>query len=143
MGDSLKDLSNDPTNPNTSGIDSITKDGISQVGFLTGYQINRNWNAQLHYFYDLTIQEDLEWLANLNYTSDCWYVGFTYSNQLRNWSGTTGGESFFYDSDPVYENNFSINFGIVGFGNSVRTSEYDVSGSKNSLGYGRPFILNE
>ncbi|MDR9828289.1 LPS assembly protein LptD [Vibrio sp. FNV 38] len=124
----------------TTDIDEITKNGISQVGFLTGYQINRNWNAQLHYFYDLTIKEDLEWLANLNYTSDCWYVGLTYSNQLRNWSAT--GASF-YDSDPVYENNLSINFGIVGFGTTVRTDEYDISGSKNSLSYGRPFILND
>ncbi|WP_394245242.1 LPS assembly protein LptD [Vibrio astriarenae] len=135
LGDSIDDLSD-----LGSGIDSITKDGISQVGLLTGYQINRNWNAQVHYFYDLTIQEDLEWLANLNYTSDCWYVGFTYSNQLRNWSANGAN---FYDSNPVYENNLSINFGIVGFGTSVRTDEYNISGSKNSLGYGRPFILNE
>ncbi|MGR5253731.1 LPS assembly protein LptD [Vibrio astriarenae] len=143
LGESLKDLGNDLTNPGSVGIDNITKDGISQVGLLTGYQINRNWNAQVHYFYDLTIQEDLEWLANLNYTSDCWYVGFTYSNQLRSWSGSTVDGSYFYDSNPVYENNLSINFGIIGFGTTVRTDEYDISGSKNSLGYGRPFILNE
>ncbi|MGL6315985.1 LPS assembly protein LptD [Vibrio sp. WXL103] len=134
VGDNIRD------SDGNLNIDEITKDGISQVGLLTGYQINRNWNTQLHYFYDLTIQEELEWLANLTYTDDCWYIGFTYSNQLRSWSST--GMNF-YDSNPVYENNLSLNIGIIGFGKPQKINEYDISGSKNSLGYGRPFVLND
>ncbi|WP_367988103.1 LPS assembly protein LptD [Vibrio sp. NTOU-M3] len=120
---------------------SITREGISQAGLLGAYQISRHWNASAQYYHDLTTNEALEWLARLNYTSDCWYIGFTYSNQLRSWDGD------FIHSDnatPVYENNFSVNFGIVGFGTNIGAGS-DAAGTGsagNSLGYGRPFFLN-
>ncbi|ERB64961.1 LPS-assembly protein LptD [Vibrio coralliilyticus OCN008] len=44
-------------------LDSLTKDGISQAGLIIGYQLTRNWNASAQYFYDLTTEKDLEWLA--------------------------------------------------------------------------------
>lgn len=118
-------------------LDSLTKDGISQAGLIAGYQLTRNWNASAQYFYDLTTEEDLEWLANLRYTSDCWYIGFSYSNQLQ--SGLLSDPV-----QPVYENNFSFNFGIIGFGTAIG-SDSGVTGSdtaNSSLGYGRPFFLN-
>ncbi|NOH52247.1 LPS assembly protein LptD [Vibrio coralliilyticus] len=118
-------------------LDSLTKDGISQAGLIAGYQLTRNWNASAQYFYDLTTEEDLEWLANLSYTSDCWYIGFSYSNQLQN--GLLSDPV-----QPVYENNFSFNFGIIGFGTKLG-SDSGVTGSdtaNSSLGYGRPFFLN-
>ncbi|AIW19929.1 LPS assembly protein LptD [Vibrio coralliilyticus] len=118
-------------------LDSLTKDGISQAGLIAGYQLTRNWNASAQYFYDLTTEEDLEWLANLRYTSDCWYIGFSYSNQLQ--SGLLSDPV-----QPVYENNFSFNFGIIGFGTTIG-SDSGVTGSdtaNSSLGYGRPFFLN-
>lgn len=122
-------------------IGSITKDGISQAGLLGAYQISPKWNASAQYFYDLTTEEELEWLARINYKSDCWYIGFTYSNQLRSWEGDYINTS---NASPVYENNFSVNFGIVGFGTNIGSDSGAVgeSSSDNALSYGRPFFLN-
>ncbi|PMG76142.1 LPS assembly protein LptD [Vibrio lentus] len=122
-------------------VGSITKDGISQAGLLGAYQISPKWNASAQYFYDLTTEEELEWLARLNYKSDCWYIGFTYSNQLRSWEGDYINTS---SATPVYENNLSVNFGIIGFGTNLGSDSGAVgdSSSDNSLSYGRPFFLN-
>lgn len=118
-------------------VSSITRDGISQAGLLGAYQISPKWNTSAQYFYDLTTQEDLEWLARLNYRSDCWYIGFTYSNRLTNNISDP-------NTTPEYENNFSVNFGIVGFGTNIGSDSGAVgdSSSDNSLSYGRPFFLN-
>ncbi|MEZ8631051.1 LPS assembly protein LptD [Vibrio lentus] len=118
-------------------VSSITKDGISQAGLLGAYQISPKWSTSAQYFYDLTTQEDLEWLARLNYKSDCWYIGFTYSNRLTNNISDP-------NITPEYENNFSVNFGIVGFGTNLGSDSGAIgeSGSDNSLSYGRPFFLN-
>ncbi|MGL4380447.1 MAG: LPS assembly protein LptD [Vibrio sp.] len=115
-----------------------TKDGISQAGLLAGYQLSRSWKASGQYYYDLTTQQALEWLANLTYTSDCWYMGFTYSHQLTDWQRRE------YFENPIYENNFSFNIGIIGFGTSIGdgSSMTGVDSAGNSLGYGRPFFLN-
>ncbi|RTZ14945.1 LPS assembly protein LptD [Vibrio aquaticus] len=122
-------------------VSDITVDGISQAGLLTGYQFNRSWNASAQYFYDLTTDESLEWLARLNYTSDCWYIGFTYSKQLQSWDPSF---SNYPDADPIYENNFSLNFGIIGFGTKLGAGSglAGLDSAGNSLGYGRPFFLN-
>ncbi|MDC5820826.1 LPS assembly protein LptD [Vibrio europaeus] len=118
-------------------LDSITKDGISQAGLLAGYQITRKWNASAQYFYDLTTQNSLEWLGQINYTSDCWYIGFTYSNKLQ--SGLLSNPP-----EPLYENNFSLNFGIIGFGTRIGAGSglAGLDDAGNSLGYGRPFSLS-
>ncbi len=116
-------------------LDALTEDGISQAGLLTSYQLSRKWQFNGQYFYDLTTDQDLEWLAGLRYTSDCWYIGFSYSNRLKDWDPSF---SKYPDADPEYENDFQVNFGIVGFGTNVGTE----NSSSNSLGYGRPFILN-
>ena len=122
-------------------VDSMTKDGISQAGLLGAYQISPKWNASAQYFYDLTTKEELEWLARLNYKSDCWYIGFTYSNQLNGWKGDYINTS---NATPVYENNFAVNFGIIGFGTNLGSDSGAIgeSSSDNSLSYGRPFFLN-
>ncbi|MCK6263016.1 LPS assembly protein LptD [Vibrio sp. ZSDE26] len=131
----------DNTVGDTVPVGDITEDGISQLGLLGGYQITPKWHASAQYFYDLTIEEELEWLATLRYRSDCWYIGFTYSNQLISW---TPGFSHYPDSTPEYEKNLSINFGIVGFGTTIGSdsSAAGASSAGNSLGYGRPFFLN-
>ncbi|CAH6915526.1 LPS-assembly protein LptD [Vibrio chagasii] len=118
-------------------VSSITRDGISQAGLLGAYQISPKWSTSAQYFYDLTTQEDLEWLARLNYKSDCWYIGFTYSNRLTNNISVP-------NTTPEYENNFSVNFGIIGFGTNIGSDSGAVgeSSSDNSLSYGRPFFLN-
>ncbi|EGA71991.1 LPS assembly outer membrane complex protein LptD [Vibrio sinaloensis DSM 21326] len=124
LGDSLGDL------------DSITEDGISQGGLLGSYKLSRHWDASAQYFYDFTTEQTIEWLGRINYTSDCWYVGVSYSNQLRNWDPDFNS---YPDSEPEYENNFSVNFGIIGFGTNLGGGS---GSSDNSLGYGRPFFLN-
>ncbi|CAH7080649.1 LPS-assembly protein LptD [Vibrio chagasii] len=118
-------------------VSPITRDGISQAGLLGSYQISPKWSTSAQYFYDLTTQEDLEWLARLNYKSDCWYIGFTYSNRLTNNISDP-------NTTPEYENNFSVNFGIVGFGTNIGSDSGAIgdSSSDNSLSYGRPFFLN-
>ena len=121
-------------------LDGITRDGISQAGLLAGYTISSNWNASAQYFYDLTTKDSLEWLARLNYVDDCWYIGFTYSNQLRSWEPTFND---YPNAEPVYESNFSLNFGVIGFGTNLGAGSGLVDDdSSNSLGYGRPFYLN-
>lgn len=118
-------------------VSSITRDGISQAGLLGAYQISPKWSTSAQYFYDLTTEEDLEWLARLNYKSDCWYIGFTYSNRLTNNISNP-------NTTPEYENNFSVNFGIIGFGTNIGSDSGALgeSSSDNSLSYGRPFFLN-
>ncbi|EKA4521966.1 LPS assembly protein LptD [Vibrio cholerae] len=125
----------------SDGYSSLTKDGISQAGLLASYQLTRKWSASGQYYYDLTTDEALEWLANLTYTSDCWYVGFSYSNQLKSWNGNFVTDPY---ATPIYENNFSFNIGIIGFGTSIGagSSMAGVDSAGNSLGYGRPFFLN-
>ncbi|PMJ92272.1 LPS assembly protein LptD [Vibrio sp. 10N.261.55.A7] len=122
-------------------VDSITKDGISQAGLLGGYQINRHWNTSAQYFYDLTTDQNLEWLATLQYRSDCWYIGFTYSNRIISWDGDFVTNP---NAAPIYEKNLGINFGIVGFGTTIGSdsSAAGVASAGNALGYGRPFFLN-
>ncbi|KQB07147.1 LPS assembly protein LptD [Vibrio metoecus] len=122
----------------TDNIKRLTEGGISQVGLLGSYQLNRKWKAGGQYFYDMNTQESLEWLANLTYNSDCWYLGFTYSNQLKGWHKKLPFE------EPIYENNFSFNIGIVGFGTTIGagSSMAGVNNATNALGYARPFFLN-
>lgn len=136
-----KDYIRNTVGNSITNIDSITKDGISQAGILAGYQLSSKWSASGQYYYDLTTDEALEWLANLTYISDCWYMGFTYSNQLKRWNGNFVTDPY---ATPIYENNFSFNIGIIGFGTSIGagSSMAGLSGATNSLGYGRPFFLN-
>ncbi|OBT16773.1 LPS assembly protein LptD [Vibrio sp. UCD-FRSSP16_10] len=124
----------DKTVGNSIHLDHITTDGISQVGVLGGYKINKNWSVNGQYFYDTTENMPLESLARVTYTSDCWYVGITYTDQLRSWTRTQTP-----DPGPEYEENISFNIGIIGFGTNFGT---DFGDGGNALGYGRPFYLN-
>lgn len=118
-------------------LDTYTKKGISQMGFITGYTFNRKWRLNGQYFYDLNENVNLEWLAGLTYTTDCWYIGMSYSNQLYSWEEIGVG-------DPNYEQNLSVNFGIIGFGTTLSAGSgiAGVDSSNAALGYGRPFYLN-
>ena len=137
-----KEYIEDNVGDTITNIDDITREGISQAGLVTGYQFSPKWYASAQYYHDMNEDIAIEWLANLRYKDDCWYVGVTYSKELRSWTTSDGYAN--PNSDPVYENNFSINFGIVGFGTAAgtgsNTSGFDSSG--NSLEYGRPFFLN-
>lgn len=122
-------------------LDTITRKGISQAGIVAAYDINRNWSASGQYYYDLNESIDLEWLASLRYQSDCWYIGFTYSNQLLGWDNAIIGAD---GASAEYENNVSVNFGIQGFATNQRadTAAKELDGSDNAIKYGRPFYLN-
>ncbi len=122
-------------------LDTITRKGISQAGIVTAYEFNPNWSASAQYYYDLNEKNNLEWLAGLRYQSDCWYIGFTYSNQLLGWNNQiigTSGES------AEYESNFGLSIGIQGFATNQRTgtAAKELEGSDNTIKYGRPFYLN-
>ncbi|EJP4178365.1 LPS assembly protein LptD, partial [Vibrio vulnificus] len=115
--------------------------GISQAGIVGAYNINRHWSASGQYYYDLTEEIDLEWMASLRYQSDCWYIGFTYTNQLVKWrNDVVGGDS----NNPVYDTNISVNFGIQGFAtkNKAETAAKELDSTDNAITYGRPFYLN-
>ncbi|CAM2963490.1 LPS assembly protein LptD [Vibrio mytili] len=122
-------------------LDTITRKGISQAGIVGAYEFNPNWSASGQYYYDLNENMDLEWLASLRYQSDCWYIGFTYANQLVGWENQAIGSD---GSSAEYENNFGVNFGIQGFATNKRseTAEQELGGSDNAIKYGRPFYLN-
>ncbi|MEZ8194893.1 LPS assembly protein LptD [Vibrio cortegadensis] len=122
-------------------LNKVTKDGISQAGILGAYNIDSKWTISGQYYHDLTEDVELEWLANLRYRSDCWYIAFTYSNQIRGWNKAVIGSE---GSKPDYENNIGINFGIEGFAtnSSARTELRDIDTSDNAITYGRPFYLN-
>ncbi|ASI97469.1 LPS assembly protein LptD [Vibrio rotiferianus] len=119
----------------------VTRKGISQAGLVASYDINRNWSTSGQYYYDLNESNALEWLASLRYQSDCWYIGFTYSNQLLGWDNAIIGAD---GASAEYENNVSVNFGIQGFATNQRadTAAKELDGSDNAIKYGRPFYLN-
>ena len=116
-------------------IDDYTRYGISQLGFISSYDINKHWKASAQYFYDTREDISLEWVAKLTYVSDCWYVGFTYDKQIYDWD-TIGTD------EPDYEQNFSLNFGIVGLATNA-TPATNTDSSNNALSYSRPFYLNQ
>lgn len=120
----------------TLDVDSLTVDGISQAGLVGQYKLSRHWDVSGEYYYDLTTDQPLEWQTGLTYTSDCWYIGFKYSRELDSWLPSI---SSYPDAESIYENNFGINFGIIGFGTNMKAG---VDSSSSSLGYGRPFFLN-
>jgi LPS-assembly protein len=66
-------------------------------------------------------------------------VGFSYSNQLYEWESGTVGEG-----SPTYEQNFTVNFGIIGFGQTISGGSglAGVDTANSSLSYSRPFYLN-
>ncbi|HAS6349240.1 TPA: LPS assembly protein LptD [Vibrio vulnificus] len=122
-------------------LDKVTRKGISQAGIVGAYNINRHWSASGQYYYDLTEEIDLEWMASLRYQSDCWYIGFTYTNQLVKWrNDVIGGDN----NEAVYDTNISVNFGIQGFAtkNKADTAAKELDSSDNAITYGRPFYLN-
>ncbi len=108
---------------------------------MAAYEFNNRWSASGQYYYDLNENNHLEWLAGLRYQSDCWYIGFTYSNQLLGWGNQTIGSS---GASAEYDSNFGVNFGIQGFATnqSAGTAAYELKGAANTIRYGRPFYLN-
>ncbi len=131
------------SNVSLGNIDQITNEGISQAGLVTAYEFSPNWSASAQYYHDLTEDIAMEWLASARYQSDCWYIGFTYSNRLLGWKDDSqiGGPG----NSADYESNVGINFGIQGFATKARsyTAAKELESSDNAITYGRPFYLNK
>ncbi|SJN59513.1 LPS-assembly protein LptD precursor [Vibrio ruber DSM 16370] len=120
----------------TLDVNSLTKDGISQLGVVAQYNLTPKWQTKALYYYDLTTDNPLEWQANLTYLSDCWFIGLTYSRELDKW---TPSFQQYPDAEARYESNLSVNIGIIGLGtNMTHNNELQ----SNAIGYGRPFVLS-
>lgn len=118
---------------NLEETDKLTRDGISQFGFVSNIMINRNWSAATQYYHDMNEDIMLEGLFGVNYTSDCWSVSLSYREYLVDWNLDR-------NTDPKYDDNISLSFKLQGL--STMKSPATKSFSGNSLGYSRPFYLN-
>lgn len=118
-----------------SSLNSYTRDGISQAGFLTSFNMAKRWDVRASYFHDLTENQMLESLLGVTYNDDCWFLGLTFTRHIIN----SGNVSAIYpEPGGEYESKVSLNIGIKGLGQSAGLSYSD---GGNALSYGRPFAL--
>ncbi len=118
-----------------SRLNTYTRDGISQAGFLTGFKVAQRWDVRGSYFYDLTEDQMLEGLVGVTYNDDCWFLGLTFTRHIVN-SGSVA--DIYPEPGADYESKVSLNIGIKGLGQSAGL---DYSDGSNALSYGRPFAL--
>ncbi|PKF51150.1 LPS assembly protein LptD [Enterovibrio nigricans] len=112
-------------------LDQITEDGISQLGFVTGFPLTKNISVQGQYFHDLTQDLLLENQFGITYTSACWAIGLSYNKYLMSRSNI---------NDPAqYDNNISLSFSLLGLGAGAGFGYSSANG--NALGYTNPFGL--
>ncbi|QUJ67797.1 LPS assembly protein LptD [Photobacterium sp. GJ3] len=119
--------------PDNNQIDNYTQEGISQVGFSTGFPIHAGLSIRGDYYHDLTENQMVEGQISLNYRSDCWMITLGYNEYMVARSNV--------NTQPVeYEQNFSISFSLLGLAGASAVGASSASG--NAIGYGRPFYLN-
>lgn len=112
-------------------LNRYTEDGISQLGFSTGFPIYDGVTLRGDYYHDLTENQMLEGQISLNFRTACWMISLGYNEYLQTRSNVSS-------SPAEYEQNFSISFSLIGLG----LAPIGASGDNNSIGYGRPFYLN-
>lgn len=115
----------------STNLDLITKDGISQVGLVTGFSITDNIKFDGQIFYDLTQDMMLENSVRLTYRSDCWVIGIGYNEYLLTRSNI--------NSPAIYDNNLAFSFSLLGLGANAGFGYSTARG--NTLGYRNPFTL--
>ena len=113
-------------------LNRYTENGISQLGFSTGFPIYDGVTLRGDYYHDLTENQMLEGQISLNFRTACWMISLGYNEYLKTRSNVSSSPS-------EYEQNFSISFSLIGLGLAPIGSS---SGDSNSIGYGRPFYLN-
>jgi len=119
--------------PDNDQIDNYTEDGISQLGFSTGFPVYGGLSLRGDYYHDLTENQMLEGQITLNYSSACWMISLGYNEYLKSRSDV--------NSQPAeYEQNFSISFSLLGLAGAPSAGATTASG--NAIAYGRPFYLN-
>ncbi|CAH0532568.1 LPS-assembly protein LptD [Vibrio stylophorae] len=128
-----KDYISQTVNLSVPGSEQIISDeGISQLGFETGFSITNNWKFRANYYHDLNEDIMLQSYAGLTYEAACWAMGISYNEYLRDYS---------FDAQQAdYENNISFTVSLRGL--STQNLNLDTTDGGNSLGYGRPFYLN-
>ncbi|GAL06969.1 outer membrane protein Imp [Photobacterium aphoticum] len=113
-------------------LNNYTEDGISQLGFSTGFPLTDAITLRGDYYHDLTENQMLEGQITLNYRSACWMISLGYNEYLKTRSNVTS-------SPAEYEQNFSISFSLLGL---AGVAPIGSTGDGNAIGYGRPFYLN-
>ncbi|MGL5335785.1 MAG: LPS assembly protein LptD, partial [Enterovibrio sp.] len=113
-------------------LDLVTKNGISQIGVVTGFPLTSKISLNAQYFYDTTQDMMLESLMQLTYRSSCWTIGLGYNEYLLSRSNI--------NDLAKYENNISLSFSLLGLGTNSSFGYNSASG--NALGYRSLFALN-
>ncbi|WP_150137462.1 LPS assembly protein LptD [Candidatus Enterovibrio escicola] len=112
----------------------ITKEGISQAGFITGFPLGKGTSLQGQYFHDLTQDKMLENQFGITYTASCWTIGLSYNEYQR---------ARININDPTkYANNITLSFSLFGLGAGANTKFRFRAPNRNMLGYRNPFGLN-
>ncbi|OOF06715.1 LPS assembly protein LptD [Salinivibrio sp. MA607] len=112
-------------------ISRLTDDGLSQAGVVTGFPLGGGLSFTGQYWRDLTQDVMLENQVSLTYRSDCWVVGLSYNEYLMSRADI--------NADPVYDNNVTLSFSLLGLGADSGFNFNTDSG--NALGYRDPFAL--
>lgn len=112
-------------------LDLVTKNGISQIGVVSGFPITSKISFNAQYFHDTTQDIMLESLMQLTYRSSCWTIGLGYNEYLLSRSNI--------NDLPKYENNISLSFSLLGLGTNTSFGYNSATG--NALGYRSLFAL--
>ncbi len=118
--------------PDNDRLDDYTEEGISQLGFSTGFPVYDGVTLRGDYYHDLTENQMLEGQISLNFRTACWMISLGYNEYLK----TRGSVS---SSPAEYEQNFSISFSLLGLAGVPAIGSVS---DGNSIKYGRPFYLN-
>ncbi|PSW10583.1 LPS assembly protein LptD [Photobacterium rosenbergii] len=113
-------------------LNSYTEDGISQLGFSTGFPIYDGVTLRGDYYHDLTENQMMEGQISLNFRTACWMISLGYNEYLKTRADVT-------TSPAEYEQNFSISFSLLGLAGVPAIGS---TSDGNAISYGRPFYLN-
>lgn len=113
-------------------LNRYTKDGISQLGFSTGFPIYDGVTLRGDYYHDLNENQMLEGQISLNFRTACWMISLGYNEYLKTRADVTRDAA-------EYEQNFSISFSLIGLAGAPALGSV---GNSNAISYGRPFYLN-
>lgn len=113
-------------------LNTYTEDGISQLGFSTGFPIYDGVTLRGDYYHDLTENQMLEGQITLNFSTACWMISLGYNEYLQTRSNVA-------TSPAEYEQNFSISFSLLGL---TGVAPIGSTSDGNAIAYGRPFYLN-
>ncbi|UJF19574.1 LPS assembly protein LptD [Vibrio sp. SS-MA-C1-2] len=112
---------------------TITNDGISQLGLITQFSLTKKVNLSAGYYQDLTENIMLESYIGMHYAVDCWAFGINFNRNIIN------RDDINTESED-YDNNVTFSFSLLGFSDKP---EFTVEDSDSSIDYTSPFDLNK